>query len=94
LASVPPGVDGRAGRIVRPDDFAPIVSNGARHPGSNAGANYQCETAGSLLDPDLSVVGLILLAVGVFMFATFWLLAYRAFARNDGPEHRPQGMRK
>ena len=45
--------------------------------------------AAPLLDPDLAVVGLILLAVAVFMFVTFWVLAYRAFARHrprdDGP---------
>ncbi|MCG6943514.1 MAG: hypothetical protein LJE69_19965 [Thiohalocapsa sp.] len=39
--------------------------------------------AAPLLDPNLAVVGLILLAVAVFMFATFWLLAYRAFGHDD-----------
>jgi hypothetical protein len=45
--------------------------------------------AAPLLDPDLAVVGLILLAAAVFMLVTFWILAYRAFARHrprdDGP---------
>jgi hypothetical protein len=36
--------------------------------------------AAPLLDRDLAVVGSILVAVGVFMFLTFWVLAYRAFA--------------
>ncbi|TVQ85031.1 MAG: hypothetical protein EA400_16605 [Chromatiaceae bacterium] len=49
---------------------------------------------GPLLDSDLTVVGLILLAVAVFMLATFWLLAYRAFARNDTRQRRPGGLRK
>jgi hypothetical protein len=38
--------------------------------------------AAPVLDPDLAVVGGILLAVAVLMFATFWLLAYRAFGRH------------
>jgi len=41
--------------------------------------------AAPLLDPDLAVVGLILLAVAVLMFATFWVLAYRAFGRDTKP---------
>jgi len=39
--------------------------------------------AAPLLDADLAVIGLILLAVAVLMLVTFWLLAYRAFGRNE-----------
>lgn len=41
--------------------------------------------AGPVLDPDLSVVGLILLAVAMLMLVTFSLLAYRAFGAQERP---------
>jgi membrane protein implicated in regulation of membrane protease activity len=50
-----------------------------------------------LLDPDLAIVGLILVAVAVVMLLTFWLLAFRAFARerrrSGGPKPRRKGRR-
>jgi hypothetical protein len=49
--------------------------------------------AAPLLDPDLAVVGLILVSVAVFMFATFWLLAYRAFARHRGEDEAQHSRR-
>jgi len=46
--------------------------------------------AAPLLDPDLAVVGLILVAVALFMFATFWFLAYRAFGAERKRRHGPE----
>lgn len=39
--------------------------------------------AAPLLDPDLAVVGMILLGVAVLMLVTFWLLAYHVFGREQ-----------
>jgi hypothetical protein len=46
--------------------------------------------AAPLLDPNLAVVGVILVAVAVFMLVTFWILAYRAFGRERGRDDRPK----
>jgi hypothetical protein len=48
--------------------------------------------AAPLLDPDLAIVGLVLLAVAVLMQLTFWWLAYRAFGgrrRRRDSDRRP-----
>jgi 4-hydroxybenzoate polyprenyltransferase len=50
--------------------------------------------AAPLLDSDLAIVGLILVAVAVFMFATFWILAYRAFGRERGRPNSTDDMRR
>jgi uncharacterized membrane protein YdcZ (DUF606 family) len=42
--------------------------------------------AAPLLDPDLAVVGAILVAVAALMFVSFWLLAFRAF-HSKRPKH-------